>query len=107
MRLYVGNLSKEVTEDDLRAAFTPFGTIDEVSLVKDRSNNVSKGFAFVEMPAAAEAKAAIAELQGKELKGRSMDLNEARPKTDRPSGGGGGWGGGRKGGGGGGGGRRW
>lgn len=108
MRLYVGNLSKEVTEDDLREAFQSFGKIDEISIVKDRSNGVSKGFAFVEMPVGDEAKNAIADLQGKELKGRSMDVNEARPKTDRPSGGGGGgFGGGRKGGGGGGGGRRW
>lgn len=101
MRLYVGNLAKDVTEEDLRTAFQEFGKLDEVSLVKDRSNGVSKGFAFVEMPDQAEAKKAIESLAGKDMKGRSLDVNEARPKTDRPSRGG--WGGGRSGGGGGGG----
>lgn len=100
MRLYVGNLAKDVTEEDLRTAFQEFGKLDEVSLVKDRSNGVSKGFAFVEMPDQAEAKKAIESLAGKDMKGRSLDVNEARPKTDRPSRGG--WGGGRSGGGGGG-----
>lgn len=103
MRIYVGNLSRDVTEDDLREAFQTFGRLDEVSIVKDRSNNVSKGFAFIEMPEKAEADAAIAGLHGKELKGRSMDVNEARPRTERPfrgrSGGGGGRGGNRGGGG--------
>ncbi len=97
MRLYVGNLAKDVTEDDLRAAFQTFGKLDEVSIVKDRSNGVSKGFAFVEMPDQAEAQKAIDGLAGKEVKGRSLDVNEARPKTDRPSRGG--WSGGRSGGG--------
>ena len=98
MRLYVGNLSRDVTQEDLREAFQPFGQIDELSIVKDRSNNVSKGFAFVDMPSKAEAEAAIAELHGKELKGRSMDVNEARPRTERSSRGGfgGGRGGGRR-----------
>lgn len=104
MRLYVGNLAKDVTEEDLRTAFQEFGKLDEVSLVKDRSNGVSKGFAFVEMPDQAEAKKAIESLAGKDMKGRSLDVNEARPKTDRPARGG--WSGGRSGGGGGGGGRR-
>jgi RNA recognition motif-containing protein len=97
MRLYVGNLSRDVTKEDLEEAFQPFGAIDEVSVIKDRSNNVSKGFAFVEMPNKTEAEAAIQGLHGKELKGRSMDVNEARPKTDRPSHGkSGGWGGGKR-----------
>jgi len=102
MRIYVGNLSRDVTEEDLREAFQASGHVDEVSIVKDRSNNISKGFAFVEMPEKAEAEAAIANLHGKELKGRSMDVNEARPRTDRPSRGrpGGGGRGGYKGGGG-------
>ena len=91
MRLYVGNLAKDVTEDDLREAFQSFGKLDEVSIVKDRSNGVSKGFAFVEMPDQAEAQKAIDGLAGKEVKGRSLDVNEARPKTDRSSRGG--WGG--------------
>ena len=103
MRLYIGNLSRDVTEDDLREAFTAFGQVTEVSIVKDRSNSVSKGFAFVEMPVEAEAKSAIAELHRKELKGRSLDVNEARPRPERSSRGS--WSGGRKGGGGGG--RRW
>ncbi len=102
MKLYVGNLSRDVTEDDLRQAFQPFGTLDSVAIIKDRSNNVSKGFGFIEMPVKAEAEAAIAALHGKEFKGRSMDVNEARPRPERPSRGGFG-GGGRHGGGG----RRW
>ena len=96
MRLYVGNLSRDVSEADLREVFQPFGRIDEVSVVKDRGNNVSKGFAFVDMPEKTEAEAAIAGLHGKEMKGRSMDVNEARPRTERASHGkSGGWGGGR------------
>ena len=104
MRLYVGNLSRDVTKEDLQEAFQPFGSVDEVVIVKDRSNDVSKGFGFVEMPNKTEAEAAIEGLHGKELKGRSMDVNEARPRSDRPSrggfGGGGGGRGGRRGGGG-------
>jgi RNA recognition motif-containing protein len=103
MKLYVGNLSRDVTEDDLRAAFQVFGTLDSVSIIKDRSNNVSKGFGFVEMAAKAEAEAAIAGLHGKEFMGRSMDVNEARPRPEKPSRGGSGGGGYR----GGSGGRRW
>ncbi len=103
MRLYVGNLSRDVTEDDLRAAFAAFGQVDEVTVIKDKFNNTPKGFAFVEMPSKEEAQKAIDELGGKELKGRSIDVNEARPRTERPGGGGGG-GRGRSGGGGG---RRW
>ena len=108
MRLYVGNLSRDVNETDLREAFQPFGTLDEVSIVKDRGSDVSKGFAFIEMPEKKEAEAAIAGLHGKEMKGRSMDVNEARPKGERPSHGkSGGWGGGRGGRKGGGGRRSW
>lgn len=106
MKLYVGNLSRDVTEDDLRQAFQAFGQIDSVTIIKDRSNNVSKGFGFVEMPEKSAAEAAIAGLHGKEFKGRSMDVNEARPRPERPSRGGFG-GGGRGGRHGGGGGRRW
>ena len=106
MRLYVGNLSKEVTKEDLEAAFQPFGKVDEVSIVKDKYNSVPKGFAFVEMPEKKEAEAAIAGLHGKEFKGRSMDVNEARPRPERSSRGGG-YGGGNGGGNKGGGGRRW
>ncbi len=85
MKLYVGNLAKEVTEDDLRTAFQAFGQIESVTIIKERSNNVSKGFGFVEMAEKAEAEAAIAGLHRKEFKGRSMDVNEARPKPDHSS----------------------
>ena len=103
MKLYVGNLSRDVTEDDLRAAFQVFGALDSVSIIKDRSNNVSKGFGFVEMSVKAEAEAAIAGLHGKEFMGRSMDVNEARPRPEKSSRGGfGGGGNGYRGGGGGG-----
>ena len=96
MRLYVGNLSRDVTEEDLREAFQAFGQISEVTIVKDKFNSVPKGFGFVEMPVQAEAQKAISELAGKELKGRSLDVNEARPRTERPSRGSGGFGGGRR-----------
>lgn len=102
LRLYVGNLSKEVTKEDLEAAFQPFGRVDEVTVVKDKYNSVPKGFAFVEMPEKKEAEAAIAGLHGKEFKGRSMDVNEARPRPERSSRGGFGGGGGNRGGG-----RKW
>lgn len=107
MKLYVGNLSREVEEEDLKTAFAVFGQVDSVSVIKDRFSGVSKGFAFVEMPVKAEAENAIAGLRGTELKGRSLDVNEARPREERrPGGGYRGGGGGRRGGGGGGG-RRW
>jgi RNA recognition motif-containing protein len=104
MRLYVGNLSRDVNEEDLTEAFKPFGTLSEVSVVRDRSNDTSKGFAFVEMPSDDEAKKAIEGLTGKDLKGRNLDVNEAKPRSERPSRGG--WGGGGRGGRKGGGGRR-
>ncbi|HEV8538881.1 MAG TPA: RNA-binding protein [Bacteroidota bacterium] len=100
MRLYVGNLSRDVSKEDLEEAFKAYGAVDEVTIVKDRSNDVSKGFGFVEMPNKAEAEAAIEGLKSKEFKGRSMDVSEARPRTDRPQRGGFGGGGGRRGGGG-------
>lgn len=101
MKLFVGNLSRDVTDDDLRAAFQVFGTLDSVTIIKDRSNNVSKGFGFVEMSVKAEAEAAIAGLHGKEFKGQSMDVNEARPRPEKSSRGGFGGGSGYRGGGGG------
>ncbi|MBI2428251.1 MAG: RNA-binding protein [Ignavibacteriales bacterium] len=106
MKLYVGNLDREVTKEDLTEFFKPFGELGEVIVIRDRVNNVSKGFGFVEMPNKEEAEAAITGLKGKPLKGRNIDVNEARPKTDAPRksfGGGGGYGGGggRRGGGGG------
>lgn len=89
MRLYVGNVSRDVTEADLREAFQAFGQVTEVTIVKDKFNGAPKGFAFVEMPTQAEAQKAMDELKGKELKGRSLDVNEARPRTERPHRGGG------------------
>lgn len=96
MKLYVGNLDKNVTEQDLREAFQPFGALESVVIMKDRSGSVSKGFGFIEMLNKGEAEAAIAGLHRKALKGRSMDINEARPPVERRRGGFGG--GGNKGG---------
>jgi cold-inducible RNA-binding protein len=113
MNIYVGNLAFSVTEEDLKKAFEAFGQVATVNVIRDQFSNQSKGFGFVEMPESAEAQAAISGLNGKELSGRNLNVNEARPKTDkRGSGGSGGYGGyggggGRRGGGGGGGGRRY
>jgi cold-inducible RNA-binding protein len=104
--IYVGNLSFNATEDEIRAAFEPFGTVSSVSVIKDRETGRSRGFAFVEMPDGGEAQAAIENLNLKEIAGRSITVNEARPRQERPRGGGGG-GGGRGGRGGGGGRGRW
>ncbi len=96
MKLYVGNLSFSTTEDELKDAFTAFGTVDTVNIINDRDTGRSKGFGFIEMNNDEEAKAAIAELDGKELGGRNLRVNEARPREDRPRGGGrGGYGGNR------------
>ncbi len=113
MNIFVGNLSHDVTEDDLLKAFGAYGKVDRVSILKDKFSGEPRGFGFVEMPAKAEAQAAINALNQTDLKGRALNVNEARPKTERPGGGGGGRGGfggrggrGGGGGGGGGGGRR-
>lgn len=105
MNIYVGNLAREATDEELRKAFEAFGQVTSVNIIKDKYSGESRGFGFVEMPAKAEAQAAIAGLNGKQLKGRTLTVNEARPRTE---GGRGGRGGGRPGGGygGGGGGRR-
>lgn len=105
MNIYVGNLSREVTEDDLRQAFGGFGQITSVNIIKDKFSGQSRGFGFVEMPGRAEAQAAIAGMNGKELKGRTLNVNEARPQSERREGGSGGGRGRRSGGGGSGGGR--
>jgi cold-inducible RNA-binding protein len=113
MNIYVGNLSRDVNEDDLRNAFAPFGEVTSANVIKDRFSGESKGFGFVEMASKPEAQTAIESLNGKELKGRNITVNEARPRTEGGRGGGGGrpgGGGGRPGGGGGrpgGGGRRY
>jgi RNA recognition motif-containing protein len=108
MNIYVGNLSRETTEDDLRQAFEAFGQVESASVIKDRFSGESRGFGFVEMPSKDEAQAAITGMNGKDLMGRSLNVNEARPRTERRGGRGGGGGRGRQGGygGGGGGGRR-
>jgi len=92
MNIYVGNLSFNVTEDDLRQAFEGFGQVASVSIIKDKFSGQSKGFGFVEMPSNDEANAAISGLNGKEIKGRTLNVNEARPRTDDRRGGGGGGG---------------
>ncbi|MCJ7646825.1 RNA-binding protein [bacterium] len=99
MNIYVGNLSRDVTEEDLRQAFAAFGEVATVSIVKDKFSGEPRGFGFVEMPAKAEAQSAITGLNGKDLKGRNLSVNEARPRPEGRGGGGGG--GGRRGGGGG------
>ena len=106
MNIYVGNLVFDVSEEDLKEAFEPFGEITEVRLIMDKYSGKSKGFAFIEMPSKEEAEKAIEEMNGKEFKGRAMNVNEAKPKTDRGGRGGRGGGGGGGRGGFGGGGRR-
>ena len=98
MNIYVGNLSSEVTEEDLRQAFEAFGEITSVAVIKDKFSGESRGFGFVEMPAKSEAQSAINSLNGKELKGRSLNVNEARPRSGGDRGGGRSGGGGRGGG---------
>jgi cold-inducible RNA-binding protein len=88
--IYVGNLSHTATEDELREAFAQYGKVSTVSIVKDRETGRPRGFAFVEMADGKEAASAIKELNLREISGRSITVNEARPKTDRPRGGGGG-----------------
>jgi RNA recognition motif-containing protein len=108
MNIYVGNLAYSVTEDDLQKAFEAYGQVSTVNIIRDQFSNQSKGFGFVEMPEQAEAQAAISGLNGKELGGRAMNVNEARPRAEGGRGGGGGFNKKRGGGGGGGGGgRRW
>ena len=112
MKLYVGNLSFDTTENDLQELFEQYGKVAEVGLVTDRATARSRGFAFVTMGSASEGEAAIKALEGKDFQGRNLTVNEARPREERPrsSGGGGGGGGGGRGGyggGGGGGGRRY
>jgi len=97
MNIYVGNLSRDVTEEELRQAFEGFGQVASATVIKDKFTGQSRGFGFVEMPAKEEAEKAIAEMNGQDLKGRTISANEARPRNnDRPrSGGGMGGGGGR------------
>jgi RNA recognition motif-containing protein len=80
MNIYVGNLSREVTETDLREAFEAFGQVSSVKIITDRYTGESREFGFVEMPTKADAEAAIAGLNDKELKGKTLNVNEARPR---------------------------
>ena len=98
MNIYVGNLAHEATDDDLRQAFEAFGQVESANVIRDKFGGESRGFGFVEMPSKNEAQTAIDEMNGKDLKGRAVNVNEARPKATR--GGGGGRGGGGRGGGG-------
>ncbi|MEI6613446.1 MAG: RNA-binding protein [Chrysiogenales bacterium] len=82
MNIYVGNLPWEITEEDLRKAFEEFGQVASATIIKDKFTNKPRGFGFVEMPEKAEAEAGIKALNGKELKGRAMKVNEAKPKTE-------------------------
>lgn len=100
MNIYVGNLAREASEEDLRAIFAEFGQVSRVTILKDRLSGEPRGFGFVEMSSPEEAKAAIEGANGRELKGQSLRVNEARPREDnadrggdrgrRPGGGGGG-----------------
>ncbi len=80
MNIYAGNLSYDISEDDLKGAFEEFGEVTSAKIISDRYNGRSKGFGFVEMPSSEEGKAAIEALAGKELAGRALVVNEARPK---------------------------
>jgi cold-inducible RNA-binding protein len=86
--IFVGNLSFGATEDTIRSMFEAYGAVDRVSIVTDRDTGQARGFGFVEMSNNAEGDKAIAELNGRELDGRAMNINEARPKAERSGGGG-------------------
>ena len=83
MNIHVGNLAYNVTEEDLKKAFEAYGQVATANIIKDQYSNQSKGFGFVEMPDKAEAQAAISGLNGKDLNGRTLNVNEARPRADR------------------------
>jgi RNA-binding proteins (RRM domain) len=94
--IFVGNLSFGATEAAVRSLFEAYGTVERVNLITDRDTGQARGFGFVEMSANAEADRAIAELNGRDLDGRALNVNEARPKTERGFSGGGGGGGQRR-----------
>ena len=87
--IYVGNLSSNATEDELREAFSQYGKVSSVSIIKDRDTGRPRGFAFIEMPDGKEAATAIKEMNLREIAGRSITVNEAKPRADRPRAGGG------------------
>ena len=82
MNIYIGNMSYETTEEQLRQAFQGFGEVSTVKVITDRESGQPKGFAFVEMPTATEANAAISRLNGSDMNGRVLNVNQAKPKTD-------------------------
>ena len=82
MNIYVGNLAYEATDNDVRQIFEPFGAVTSVTIIKDKYSGDSKGFGFVEMPSKAEAQSAIDGLNGNDLKGKTLNVNEARPRVD-------------------------
>jgi len=90
MNIYVGNLPREANEEDLRGAFEAFGQVTSAKIITDKFTGESRGFGFVEMPNSPEAQSAISGLDGKDLKGRALRVNEARPRDDRRGGRGGG-----------------
>ena len=92
MNIYVGNLSHDVSDDELRAAFEAFGEVTSASVIKDKFTGESRGFGFVEMSGQEESQAAIDGLNDQDLKGRNLKVNEARPRSDSRGGGGGGGG---------------
>jgi len=96
MNIYVGNLSRDVTEEELRQAFEAFGQVESINVIKDKFSGESRGFGFVQMPSKEEAQKAIDEMNGKYLSGRSINVSEARPRAEDRRG----RGGGRRGGGG-------
>ena len=102
MKIYIGNLPFDVTEEELRGEFAPFGEVESIDIPTDRYSGRPRGFAFVEMPSVSEGQAAITSLNGKMLKERTLTVNAARPRSDNRGGGsygdrrGGGFGGGRR-----------
>src|SRR3954470_11775779 len=98
MKLYVGNLAFQTSSDDLQQLFAQAGTVESASVVEDRETGRSRGFGFVEMATKEEGEAAIQQFNGKEVNGRSLNVNEAKPREDRGGRGGGGGGGGGRGG---------
>jgi len=96
VNIFVGNISRDASDEDLRQAFEAFGQVATVNIIMDKFTHTPKGFGFVEMSVKSEAEAAIAGLNGKELKGRPLTVNEARPREDRQGGRGGSRGGGHR-----------
>lgn len=87
MNIYVGNLPRELSEEELRKAFEAYGKVETVSIIKDKFTGSSRGFGFVEMPTQEEAQAAISGMNGREVGGRKLTVNEARPRTEGSGGG--------------------